>query len=317
MPQVHVLFSFLMIDYDLIAGSNEVLFFITLSSSVFTATLGISKFLKMGPCRLVPDEGLIGGYLNMGFLILMINTASTMMAKGLLLAAIATNDPDGHIFAPTGEITTPLLINKEAIGLWVASIYLPHLIYVIVSKKMILHRQWNIIESISFQAMIILISTIGMKKFLNIVVTYPAMILTPVFSIWTFGPSKCHNEKRLGVSFKLAWINLALTTLGILTIYLIHSIKEPAMDERPNANFRYYLISCSALIFSLVTLVILQTLPKCKNLFCHCCQINCYPTLKKTVICPKFSLELPQEAEVMDLESFVGANSISNRQSII
>ena len=61
------------------------LFLVTFALSVFSATFGIAKFLKSGPCRLLPNDGPIGGYGTVPFLLLMANIASTILAKGFLL----------------------------------------------------------------------------------------------------------------------------------------------------------------------------------------------------------------------------------------
>ena len=64
------------------------LFFASFISSVFCATLGIAKFLKVGPCPLVPDEGFLGGHVYMGYVLLFINIGSTILGKGFTLAAM-------------------------------------------------------------------------------------------------------------------------------------------------------------------------------------------------------------------------------------
>ena len=41
--------------------------------------------LKSGPCKLVPNKGRLGGYMNRGFILLFINIAMTILMKGLPL----------------------------------------------------------------------------------------------------------------------------------------------------------------------------------------------------------------------------------------
>ena len=57
------------------------LFIVTLVSSIISASFGISKFLKVGPCRLVSS-----GYVSMGFIVLFLNVFSTIVSKGWMLA---------------------------------------------------------------------------------------------------------------------------------------------------------------------------------------------------------------------------------------
>ena len=42
--------------------------------------------LKTGPCKLVPNEGRLGGYMTRGFMLLFINISLTILMKGLPLA---------------------------------------------------------------------------------------------------------------------------------------------------------------------------------------------------------------------------------------
>lgn len=104
------------------------MFFATFSSSVFSATLGIAKYLKDGPCRLVSDEGFLGGHANIGFILLLVNIASIIVGKCLVLYAITQN----------GAIS-PNFTVSYTIVLWVAICYFLPLIYVIIlnSDKLI------------------------------------------------------------------------------------------------------------------------------------------------------------------------------------
>ena len=94
-------------------NSNRTLFLITFSSSIFCATLGIAKFMKTGPCRLVSDSGFGGGFFKFGFLLTMVNVCSILLSKGFLVL------PFGHIIR-----------DLPAIGAWIGINYIPHIIYV-------------------------------------------------------------------------------------------------------------------------------------------------------------------------------------------
>ena len=90
-PQVHILFALLFQDNDNVVvnvnDENEmVLFWTTFSLSVFSATFGIAKFLKLGPCRLVPTQGKSGGFVSAGFILLMVNITFTIVTNGYMLA---------------------------------------------------------------------------------------------------------------------------------------------------------------------------------------------------------------------------------------
>ena len=52
-----------------------------------SAAFALSKFLKTGPCRLIPDVGRLGGFLERGFICLQVNVALTILIKGANLTA--------------------------------------------------------------------------------------------------------------------------------------------------------------------------------------------------------------------------------------
>jgi len=87
-------------------------------------TLGI---LKTGPCRLVPDQGPLGGHGTLGFLMLMLNIESTIISKGIMLPALGFGIPGaGYTFSGEPLFNSPLIL----IGVWIAKCYLPQLIFV-------------------------------------------------------------------------------------------------------------------------------------------------------------------------------------------
>jgi len=57
------------------------LFYITYLTSILTASLGLAKCLKVGPCRVFP----LGGLCNKKFFFLMFTMGTTLVSKGMLL----------------------------------------------------------------------------------------------------------------------------------------------------------------------------------------------------------------------------------------
>ena len=118
-PQLHLLLCFAVMEPTLFVqgtDSNRTMFLITLSSSIFCAAFGITKFMKTGPCRLVSDGGFGGGFVKLGFLLAMVNVCSILLSKGFLVLLF------GHIFGPSHDL--------PAIGAWIGINYIPHMIYV-------------------------------------------------------------------------------------------------------------------------------------------------------------------------------------------
>ena len=100
LPQVYILMYFYGVLYrtckeqndtksrlclgHILDGDNN-LFFLTLMSSVFSAAFGITKFLKLGPCRFLPSKGFLGGYFTCSFALVMINVIINITGPPILL----------------------------------------------------------------------------------------------------------------------------------------------------------------------------------------------------------------------------------------
>ena len=80
--QVYILLALLFYKPKLITGENQTLFAITFSSSILSASLGISKFLVFGPCRISS-----GAYFQIRFFLIFCNVLFTLLAKGFLLTS--------------------------------------------------------------------------------------------------------------------------------------------------------------------------------------------------------------------------------------
>ena len=132
-PQIHILLTIWVQDSRTAIGEdkdwNIVLFLTTFSLSVFSATFGIAKFLKVGPCRLVSSHGPLGGLGSIGFLTLMLNIASTLLLKGILLVL------SGFYSDPNMQYNTFKEIFVSGMMYSVPIIYGSSLVYV---RKMIL-----------------------------------------------------------------------------------------------------------------------------------------------------------------------------------
>ena len=103
-------------DYAWLPIHKQIL--INFSVSVLSGSLGLSKLLKAGPCRLVPYD-----QMSFGFLALVIINASCIIAKGLILTLVL-------LF---GTITTYGLTDftfNQSIALWIVICILPHMFFV-------------------------------------------------------------------------------------------------------------------------------------------------------------------------------------------
>ena len=85
---------------------------LTFSLSVFSAAFGMTKFMSVGPCRLIPYDKI-----NVGFFWVLLCNASCLVGKGFLLAASVTGPDLGRTYGIT-------------VGYWVCLSLLPSLMFV-------------------------------------------------------------------------------------------------------------------------------------------------------------------------------------------
>ena len=104
---------------------ESILFLVTFSTSVMSATFGLAKFFKVGPCKLLPTEGFLWGFGQLGFILVLLNIMITTFLKGGLLA---------FALAPFVNFQLDLL---TAVLLWSSLNYLPQTIYVSISIQLL------------------------------------------------------------------------------------------------------------------------------------------------------------------------------------
>ena len=148
-------------------------------------------------------------------------------------------------------------------------------------------------------------TSIGFRKTLKTVVNFPAIILTPAFSYWVFGPIEslscptgCRgSNSRLGASFLRpsflhTWINVGLTLLGQVIFVLIVDLSKtdhtkgflfvslPIMlGQSPSTGTSSTIFSIPLHILGIIMLILLQFLEKCNCCTSSCCESITHPTL--------------------------------------
>ena len=107
----------------------------------------------------------------------------------------------------------------------------------------------------------------------------------PVWTFWMIGPRsqysvskwgclKLGNNKTLIVSFFCTWLNACLTLLGHLIfffIFVLPTTSEDSSDITQMSKIILSYIPWSLLILSLVLLIVLQCLDRCKQCIPCCC----------------------------------------------
>ena len=128
---MHILLCLWLQENKLIEEGNQTFFIVTLATSIFSTAFGISKFLKSGPCRLVPNEGFGGGFGTLGFILLFLSVAFSLASKGILLAISGIDGLEGIVLADNSSVARRDGWSKvDAIFAWGGLNLAPQFVYV-------------------------------------------------------------------------------------------------------------------------------------------------------------------------------------------
>ena len=134
--------------------------------------------------------------------------------------------------------------------------------------------------------------SLGIKKATTTVIAHPALMLTPVFSFWTFGPPTSGGccaykkaEQRIHLSFRLTWINYILTLSGSFGVVAIDEIFLKVNQlgwDSDLANISFF-ITLPLFAIATICLLLIQFLDLCSCCCCTCFDENCLPMIEKVV----------------------------------
>jgi len=163
-------------------GNYDPLAISTFVTSVISATYALTNFLRVGPLKVVSNK--IGsGFGHLSFWLIIFSIATSLVAKGCTLAFVLTAGPGRE--RPQYALYT-LLANC-----------LPQLILSFVALTM----------------------SVGFKGFVKIFTTYPATLILPVFTPFTFGPKNstlpCASSKTLRLHYGFTVLNLVISAVGM------------------------------------------------------------------------------------------------------
>ena len=127
---MHILLCLWLQENKLIEEGNQTFFIVTLTTSLFSTAFGISKFLKSGPCRLVPNEGCLGGFGTLGFILLFFSVAFSLASKGILLAISGIDGIDGVHLGNSSIARRDGWSKVDAIFAWGGLNLAPQFVYV-------------------------------------------------------------------------------------------------------------------------------------------------------------------------------------------
>jgi len=238
-------------EFRVIFGSST-FFLISYSLSIFSATFGLAKFLKSGPCHLIPSEGYFDGYLTLGFCLVFVSSMAGTLQKGFSLGFLIghrnlTNSTSNIVENSTSNIVEDR--DRYLVTLaWCAIVLLPQFILSLASLAISLK-----------------------KDFWSVICTFPALVLCPVFSNFTFG----RQQNGIAISKRLTIVNIMLTLLtntAVLGLSLglfgdkheiVLKILGPRIEGRP--MFVLVFVYNIILLPFFLSLLSLLTLIHCKD----------------------------------------------------
>ena len=167
-----------------------------------------------------------------------------------------------------------------------------------------------------FQAITVLCLALGSRSSISTIRDFPAIVLTPIITFWSIGPvsptsaSGCQMYSKnnlIGVSFWHTWMNLIISSIfGIGYTLQFLDYTEPNfwygdggktktifeigfLDDPYQIGFQSVVILH---LSSIISLVILQFLDKCKKCCCISCKTHCFPITQVTVLDANNRVEL-------------------------
>ena len=154
---------------------------------------------------------------------------------------------------------------------------------------------------------------VGTVKTFLLIIQYPALILMPTFSIWTFGndgfeclkKKKAREKRTFAPSFRLAWGNLMITLITVVTLVTNFYVKRPEeipkfFDKVKNRVPPFCFTSLCYLFSMITTLILLQFLSYCHVFNCH--RSICYPIIQKTELDPENPFDLTMKTNKKEMK---------------
>ena len=88
-PQVHILIAIWAVcggwGCESPVQRDDLLFIVTFTLSVLTATFGVAKFIKSGPARMINNEKCLMGFCSATFILLFLNIGFTLVGRGVVI----------------------------------------------------------------------------------------------------------------------------------------------------------------------------------------------------------------------------------------
>ena len=222
-------------------------FLVSFCFSWLSAALGLAKFLKTGPCRVLPKGGFMDGFFTCRFLVTFLATTFTLMGKGVIQANLVVGGIYGN--------NTLTMVRRHLFVLILFVIHnLPPLLLGLLSLSVCLGS--NTCRTITH---------------------YPALILTPLFTHFTFGSrGSCCNRGVSGqviMSWRWTGINMILSLSSFVFISFsrkyIYAFMNPTAYENTEdslVKLADIMLTVPGILFTYILLVMDDCCFTCCNL---------------------------------------------------
>ena len=110
--------------------------------------------------------------------------------------------------------------------------------------------------------------SIGLKNTFKTLYRYPSLVILPMFSFWTFGPSgklngcSSNQENRLILSIKHTWINFGLSSIMTLIMITLADFQRDDIYDWIGVVSLFYIFG------AFLTFVFFPSMPKFLKPFC-------------------------------------------------
>jgi hypothetical protein len=245
-------------------GTSEILFYVSFTTSVLSAGLGLAKCLKVGPCRVLAEGGCLGGLLAPRFLLIFAACLLSLLGKG-----VALGSPFGHYLknvVPEQKLPVAAII--------LATMFLPGFLLGLASC-------WH-------------------RGILKTFIAHPSIILMPTFTYFTFASStkwcrrSSEEEPFITFSAKLTCLNMGASAI----CHVVYGLSMRQMVVRRLSGGRldyldYYLplgvpLFILGLLLTLLTLALTSTRQTCCSRLRPTCCCTCFtlPRVEYGVLLP-------------------------------
>ena len=188
-------------------------FFISYAISIISASFGITKFLQNGPFAEISTDGLLGGIMNIKFIIAFFSVLTSIVTKCLFI---------------------PLLVILKLVEseVYVYPRIIPWIREAFLIRALLISFAILILPNLVFSLISISCSTGLNLKLLKVISNYPASWMLPIATYFTIGPykpnccSQTNSNRNLGLSCLCSAVNMVLSLIMHVALISIFGMWE-------------------------------------------------------------------------------------------